>query len=383
MDRRTFTGLSAASLLCTPTILQAKQPKHVTIIGAGSAGLSAAYHLEKSGIDFLVLEADSGWGGRVKRLSGFSDVPLDLGAEWIHDEPTVLGRMIGEGETDLGVQTIAYNPQTFQLWQNEKLNHFNLLRHAYEEVKFLNTTWYGFFERFVLPRVAEKIEYNAAASRISSNGAGVSVRLVDGRTLDTDKVVVTVPLSVLQRGQLSFSSDLTPPDLSEIQNTDFGGGFKVFMKFNERFYPDVLLEGSRMSVLADTWSSKLYYDAAFGKPTRQNILGLFTVSDDRLPRAGMDDRSLIDDVLSELTEVFGNVARAAFNGAVVQNWSQEPHIMGSYSMTNYSDLSVSEILAPVDGRVFFAGEALGEDAQSTVQGAAFSAIRSANEIMPN
>lgn len=380
MDRRTFTRVSAASLLCAPTILRAQQPEHVTIIGAGSAGLSAAYHLVKSGVDVTILESAAGWGGRVKRLSGFSDVPLDLGAEWIHDEPTVLGRIIGEGATDLGIETIEYSPQSFQFWHNDKLNNFNALRHAYEEVKFLDTTWYGFFERFVLPHIGEKIVFNASASEIRSDAAGVSVRTADGRTFETDKVIVTAPLSVLQRGQLSFTKDLWPPNLTELLNIDFGSGFKVFMKFNERFYPDVLLEGSRLSIMADTWASKIYYDAAFGKPTRENILGLFTVSDGRLPRAEMDDRALIEDVLSELTEIFGQVVRRAYVDGVVQNWSQEPHIMGSYSMTNYSDLDVSDILAPVEGRVFFAGEALGEDAQSTVHGAAFSAINAVNQL---
>lgn len=381
MDRRTFARVSAASLFCAPTILRANQPKHVTVIGAGSAGLSAAYHLEKSGTDFRILEAATGWGGRVKRLSGFADVPLDLGAEWIHDAPTVLGRIIGEGETDLGVDTIAYNPQTFQLWDKGALKDFNLLRHAYEEVKFFDTTWYGFFEKFILPRVGAKIEYSASVAHISSDGPAVLVHLADGRTFETDAIIVTVPISVLQRGQLSFADDLRPPYLADLRDVDFGSGFKVFMKCRERFYPDVLLEGSRRSALADTWSSKLYYDAAFGKPTRQNILGLFTVSDDTLPRASMDSRALIEDVLSELTDVFGDVARTAFVDGVVQNWTQEPHIMGSYSMTNFSDLDVPEILAPVDGRIFFAGEALGADAQSTVHGAAFSAIHAVNALL--
>lgn len=380
MDRRSFSSLSAATLLSAPSLVRARQSQLVTVVGAGSAGLAAAYHLNKSGINVQVLEAADRWGGRIMRLSGFSDVPLDLGAEWIHDEPTVLGRIIGEGGTDLGVETIDYRPQTFQFWRNGKLKDFNALRHAYEEVKFLDTTWYGFFERFVLPSIREKIELNAAVSHIRPNGAGVSVHLADGRKFETDNVVVTVPLSVLQRGQISFLGELAPPALPELQNIDFGSGFKVFLRFAERFYPDVLLEGSRMSILADTWSSKLYYDAAFGKPTSQNILGLFTVSDGTLPRADLGDDELIVDVLSELAEIFGPVVHDAFIDGVVQNWSQERHIMGSYSMSNYNDQDVSDILAPIAGKVFFAGEALGGDAQSTVQGAAFSAITAVNQI---
>ena len=153
MDRRTFTRLSAATLLCAPGLVRARQSPRVTIIGAGAAGLSAAYHLEKAGIGYRVLEAAPGWGGRLKRIAGFADVPLDLGAEWIHDDPTVLGDIVGEIGDDLGVETIEYRPETYQFWHKGKLNNFNALRHLYQEFKFLDTTWYGFFERFVLPRV--------------------------------------------------------------------------------------------------------------------------------------------------------------------------------------------------------------------------------------
>ncbi|WP_083445342.1 NAD(P)/FAD-dependent oxidoreductase [Ruegeria sp. 6PALISEP08] len=380
MDRRTFAGLAASSLVCSPGLISAQQPRHVTIIGAGAAGLTAAYHLTRTGVQVHILEASPSWGGRLKRLTGFADVPLDLGAEWIHDDPKILGRILDQGETDLGVATINYQPQTYQFWNNGKLKNFNALRHGYEEVKFFDTTWYGFFETFVLPAVREKIAVGAAVSQISKQGSRVSVRLTDGRTLDTDKVLVTVPLSVLQRDQIAFQDGLAPHSLNALQDIGFGSGFKVFLKFSERFYPDILFEGSRASVLANTWSEKIYYDAAFGKPTSQNILGLFTVSDEPLGRVSLDDGALLQDVLAELTEIFGSVVREAFFDGVVQNWSRERHIMGSYSMENYGNDDIIEILAPVKGRVFFAGEALGQDDQSTVQGAAFSAKRAVEQM---
>lgn len=380
MDRRTFAGLAAASLMCTPGLISAQQPRHVTIIGAGAAGLTGAYHLTRAGIQVRILEASPSWGGRLKRLTGFADLPLDLGAEWIHDDPEVLGRILDQGETDLGVATINYQPQTYQFWHNGKLKNFNALRHGYQEVKFFDTTWYGFFETFVLPVVRENIVVDAAVSQISIQGSRVSVRLTDGRTLDTDKVLVTVPLSVLQRDQIAFQDGLVPHGLNALQDIDFGSGFKVFLKFSERFYPDMLFEGSRASVLADTWSEKIYYDAAFGKPTSQNILGLFTVSDEPLGRVSLGDGALLQDVLAELTEIFGSVVRETFVDGVVQNWSRERYIMGSYSMENYGNDDIIEILEPVKGRVFFAGEALGQDDQSTVQGAAFSAKRAVEQM---
>lgn len=178
MDRRSFTRLSATALLGAPGFAQATRPRinqrpnqtrtksmqRVAIVGVGSAGLAAAYHLKKSGFDVQVLEAAAAWGGRIRRLTDFSDVPLDLGAEWIHDDPTVLGRIIGEAETDLDVETIRYRPRTYQFWHKGKLKNFNTLRYAYEEVKFLNTTWYGFFEKFVLPQIYENVQFNAPVS---------------------------------------------------------------------------------------------------------------------------------------------------------------------------------------------------------------------------
>lgn len=381
LTRRSFSKLGGAIALSTPAVLRAQSNQRVAVIGAGAAGLTAAYHLTKAGVDTVVLEAADVWGGRLKRDTSLADVPLDLGAEWIHEEPSVLGRILGDGPSDLGIATLEYRPQSYQFWNDGKLRNFNALRHAYAEVKFSDTTWFGFFERFVLPSVVDRIETGAAAKHISGRATGVDIHLADGRTIDADKVVLTVPLSVLQQDKITFSSGLNAQQLKHAKDITFGHGFKVFMKFAERFYPDVLDFGSRLSVLDDTWDEKIYYDAAFEKPTTQNVLGLFTVSQNPLERAALNDADLVEDVLRELTTIFGEVVRSSFQGSVVQNWSNRAHILGSYSMDNDSDFDVEDIFAPIDGKVFFAGEMLGGDYQSTVHGAAFSAQSVVNEIL--
>lgn len=61
----------------------------VIIIGAGMAGLSAAYHLTKNGFkDFILLEARNRIGGRIIEIK-VGDEKVELGANWIHG---VLGR---------------------------------------------------------------------------------------------------------------------------------------------------------------------------------------------------------------------------------------------------------------------------------------------------
>ena len=54
------------------------------VIGAGIAGLSAAYHLNAAGIEVLVLEGRDRVGGRVWTNRDFADIPVEFGAELIH-----------------------------------------------------------------------------------------------------------------------------------------------------------------------------------------------------------------------------------------------------------------------------------------------------------
>lgn len=79
--------------------------------------------------------------------------------------------------------------------------------------------------------------------------------------------------------------------------------------------------------------------------------------------------------------MFGGVVRDTFVSGAAQNWSAERYILGSYPMEDYSESGVDDILKPLAGRVFFASEALGGDAQSTVHGAAFSAISTAEDLL--
>ena len=54
------------------------------VIGAGIAGLSAAWHLREAGIAATVLEARDRIGGRVWTDRDFADIPVEFGAELIH-----------------------------------------------------------------------------------------------------------------------------------------------------------------------------------------------------------------------------------------------------------------------------------------------------------
>ncbi|MEX3008959.1 flavin monoamine oxidase family protein [Hoeflea sp. TYP-13] len=379
--RNILTG--SAALLAAPSVLRAQTAREVIIVGAGAAGLTAAFHLRRKGVKVRIFEAGSQWGGRVRRLDGFADFPIDVGAEWIHDDPEILGEIVGAGRTDLGVETITYQPQTYKQWYGGRLRQFNLLRFAYAEVKFFNTTWYGFFEKHVVPHLLGAIELNTRVTEIDHSGTKVRVRTGDGRVHTADKVVVTVPVSALQRGDIAIHPDLPVDRRQAVAGINFGKGFKVFLSFRERFYPDMLLTGPLVDQIEDDWDEKLYYDAAFGKQATSNILGLFTSNQRMTPRAQMNDEALVRDVITELDTVYDGAPSRLLTGAYVRNWTADPMYGGIYSM-EYDDSrfdTPEEMLAPIGGTLYFAGEALGGDSQSTVQGAAFSAIRAVERML--
>ena len=61
-----------------------KAKKQILVIGAGLAGLAAARECQRLGHQVTVLEARDRIGGRINTSKVWPDLPLDLGASWIH-----------------------------------------------------------------------------------------------------------------------------------------------------------------------------------------------------------------------------------------------------------------------------------------------------------
>jgi monoamine oxidase len=82
------------------------------------------------------------------------------------------------------------------------------------------------------------------------------------------------------------------------------------------------------------------------------------------------------------TGFLGNDLRRKLKPLVESRWAHDPFARGSYSHALPGHAGDREILAaPVDGRLFFAGEATSPNFFSTAHGARDSGERAAGEIL--
>ncbi|MFT6399732.1 MAG: monoamine oxidase [Bradymonadia bacterium] len=344
----------------------------VTVVGAGAAGLAAAYILDRYGIDFEVLEANDRIGGRVKRTSDFADFPIDLGAEWIHTNPNILAQLIDDPTVSASIEVVPYSVQRLSNYNNGRLRQQNWGGNFYSEYKFKHTTWFGFLEEYIAAPIIDRVQLNSPVTRVDYSGDRIRLTTDSGAEFESDRVVLTVPVAVYRDGLIEFSPALPNAKTEAFEDVTIPDGMKAFFEFSERFYPDLVLNGG---LLGATSADHLYYDAAFRKESSRNVLGIFSVGERTSRYATLTDEELGELLLSELDEVFDGKASRYYLNHIVQNWTAEPYIRGAYTADHRGDETavINALKEPVDGRLYFAGEAMSLESWATVHGAMESA----------
>ncbi|MDG2331402.1 MAG: FAD-dependent oxidoreductase [Flavobacteriales bacterium] len=326
----------------------------VIIIGAGSGGLSAGYLLKQLGIDFEILEASSNFGGRMKINNDFTDFPIPLGAEWIESSPTVFSKIINNASVQVDIDTISDSP----------------------DHKFVNSSWFNFFEEYIVPSISDHIVFDSVVNSINYSRNKIVIA-TKNRELLADKVIISVPLKILQNKDIAFIPELPKYKQEAINNAEIWDGFKAFFEFSDRFY-DVGFE----KILENSASGqRIYYDASYGQNSNKNIIGLFAVGHPVDKYTGLSDSHLKKIVLTELDVMFSNQATVNYIKHLSQDWKKEPFIQSGY-LTDHADWRmVKKLGETINKKVYFAGGAYtdGEDWVS-VHTAAKSAKRVIDEI---
>ncbi len=356
----------------------------VIIIGAGASGLAAAKILESNNIDYQIIEATNRYGGRIKKNETLADFPIDIGAEWIHNLPHSLNRLKGKKGDQLDEVLIPYHLESAYSWNGKEYEKvptwiLSTMFKNMPEYKFKNSTWYDYIDENFARYVKHKIKYNSPVTEINYKGSQVEVTINNGEVYKADRVLVTVPIGVLKNNFINFIPSMNEEKIEAIESIGFRSGFKLAMKFNEKFYPDAI------DVETDS-GEKVYYDVAFKKDAQSNILGLLSTgsSAEAYYQLGSDQK-IVSSVLQELDQIFHGKASKAFSGEyVLENWGQHEFTLGTWAEAFLSEESIIITLnEPLDNKIFFAGEVYDVSEQLGVHAAIMSGYHSIDTLLTN
>jgi len=400
----------------------------VAIIGAGAAGLGAANGLKDSGLSVIVLEARDRLGGRAWTVQASPEVTFDVGCGWLHsadrnsfvaiatelgfeinrDLPPWRARVVGyafpQSERDdfIGAMDAFYE----RLWQaaqtgtdqpaslslepgnrwnpmidaistyvnGTELDRVSILdMEAYEDT---NLNWrvrrgygalmaaYGASLPLVLDCNVTLIDHSTRRLRIETSQG----------SLLADRVIVTVPTNLIADEAIRFHPAL-PDKVDAAAHLPLGLADKVVLALAE---PETLpaegnLRGATMRTEMGT-----YHLRPFGQPCIEGFFG------GRFARALEDagDGAIAAHSIDEIVSFLGSDFRRRLKPLKESHWAHDPFARGSYSHALPGHAGKRAVLAaPVEGRLFFAGEATSPNFFTTAHGARDSGERAAKEVL--
>nr|WP_314841281.1 FAD-dependent oxidoreductase [uncultured Microbacterium sp.] len=214
-------------------------------------------------------------------------------------------------------------------------------------------------------------------TRVTRSASGVVVSTPQGDLTGRD-VVVTVPLGVLKAGSIDFSPPLPEAVAGPIGRLGMGVFNKVYLQFDERFWPDDAYVLRALGEAGEHWHSWYDVSAVSGRPT----LLTFAAGPFGRRMQDLDDDEIIADALSALRRIYPDGSGDP-TARWITRWGHDPFSNGSYSHLSVgsSHHDHDALAGPVDGVLHFAGEATWGDEPATVGAALYSGHRAAERIL--
>jgi monoamine oxidase len=217
------------------------------------------------------------------------------------------------------------------------------------------------------------IGLTTAVTQIDWNETGATLYLTEKETIRARRVIVTVPLGVLQAGKLRFCPALPAEKEQAIQALAMGSVTKLALWFEQAFWPPFAFLHN--DGLVSAWWPVYSEHGA--------VLMGYTGGPAALKLAALGNEVAVEQGLAEVTALFGPAAREMFVKGQLVDWSSDPWARGGYTYTPVeAGNSRAELAAPVADTLFFAGEATCTNGHpATVHGAIESGWRAADEIL--
>jgi len=400
----------------------------VAIIGAGAAGLGAAHALKDAGVDILLLEARDRVGGRGYTVQAAPEVIFDVGCGWLHSADRnsfvpIAKQLHFEINRDLPPWRERAFGKAFPQKDRDEFIHalddfFERLREAAKagidqpadryleagnrwnpmidaistyingcelgEVSILdfdayedtNVNWRvrrGYGALLAAYGAPLPIAFNCNVTLIDHSGKRLRIETSQG-TLAADKVIVTVPTNLIADEAIRFFPAL-PAKLDAAAGLPLGLADKVTLLLAE---PEALPKEGNLRGATMRREMGTYHLRPFGQPCIEGYFG------GRYAQALEDagDGAIAAASIDEIVSFLGNDFRRKLTPLRESRWAHDPFARGSYSHALPGHAGDRVVLAaPVDGRLFFAGEATSPDFFTTAHGARDSGERAAKEVL--
>jgi monoamine oxidase len=394
IPRRDFLrrGALAAAAVCVPARVFANAPavsfvregvpRKVVVLGAGLAGMSAAYELTQAGYDVKVVEAQGRAGGRVITLRGFDGgAYADAGAARIPNNHEWTMRYVRAFKLPL----LPFYPES-GLFARVKRGvrkevDFNAFADAVEnevgieigDVKAWHKIEGGndLLPRAFAERLGERVIYNAPVSKVEHADVGARVTFSrEGKveTLACDYVVCAIPFAVLKRVEFLPALSEKKQKVRDAMTYEFAS--RAFLQTRAPFWERTRANGFAITDLpAEIWPS------TFGQHASRAVLQLYVRHHTSLEWLKQNNDARIESALVRVEQAVPGV-RVAFERGEVKCWGEDA--WAGCAWTHPSPMQLVDIVAP-EGRIHFAGEHTSLYA-SWMNGALDSGNRVAREI---
>ena len=150
-------------------------------------------------------------------------------------------------------------------------------------------------------------------------------------------------------------------------------GYTKKLPSGEEFEP-----GTRLFGHTDRTATASYHLRPFGQPLIEAYFGGSHAA--ALEAEG--ERGFFDFAVAELTALLGSEFARRLKPIHVHRWGADPFARGSYSYALPGKADCRSVLAdPVDGRLFFAGEACSKGDFSTAHGGFLTGVAAADQVI--
>ncbi len=238
---------------------------------------------------------------------------------------------------------------------------------------------------FRFDSVRQLVKLNTQVTSIDTTGEKILITDANGEQVEANKVIVTVPLSILKKNLISFTPGLPGAMTSAMAKLGMDHSIRVLIDFKKNFWGDSV---------AHLWGGTSFpncYSAGLGRSEFNQTLSI-TINGPKAVELSDLGSDMIHVILEELDIIYAGQAtqfvRRAFDTneilSIIKDWGKDEFIQGGISFPLASaTLADRESLGMViQDKLFFAGEATDVTGDAgTINGALASAERVAQQVV--